>query len=856
MKRIVFICISFIIINTIYASEHNIDIYGRITTNLGEVLPEAAILVRDSNNIIIKYTLSDNDGRFHIEVQYLPQITLSAQFLGYRKSVKTLELSHEKNKYECNFILIDDFTLPEVVVISENEPDTVNMKLDKYTLKKDDELRNLLIRNPNFNIGNDGTIVYKGKNIDKILVNGKETFENQNSVALENIKADMLSGLQIVNNYKDPFNMANDEFETVLNLKAKNPSTKLTIGNIEAAYGVKSNYKAKGNIMRFSNTINGFFVENANNINENIISLRELTNVFNSNMPISSYLIEGLNNLFENRTVCKKDISNTSFSIKRTWNDKIKLNTNFYYIYDNYHQDSYQQNKDSEDNILYDSNKSFKYKSNTLLLCSDFSYKILTNLFLNYKLRLINISPHLFYEDDYYDPNNSNNNQRSLIDLREQQHNWGGFNQLNLQYKLSLKSILEYSFFFNRESDEINQHNKNSKELDAYAPLLQLHYNKNNEGSSLKWAYSYLKNANIYIKDEFLHTKDNIQDSTYSRNILSNYLTFGTIGSKIKNKFSYEAQISFLYQKNSFNINSNNIIHNLLFPYKIKLEYENRLHRFNIEHSLLYNDIDFKYAYTHLQNGANMLLKNQTLFNKLKSTLNFNISYNYNNIFKGKNAGISFNLNKHYNMVIDKYLGITTDGINLYQPILTNNYIELNPSIFYTFTIFQFSKFPITLSTKYDYSHTLITDPEDNITSNGHEVDINISSISKKHFNVNGEFKYNILNEKLSDYDISYHNFTVIPKITYNLNSFDAELSYTLCKTAIYNNHTNKYLDLKVGFRIGKFQFNVIGHNIEKIIGLSNDNYEENISVQNGIISYSYVKDLMSYLLFQIKFKI
>lgn len=180
------------------------------------------------------------------------------------------------------------------------------MKLDKFLIKEDDELKKILTRNPNFNIGNDGTIVYKGKNIDKILVNGKETFDNQNSIALDNIKADMISGLQIVNNYKDPFNMTNDEFETVLNLKSKNPSAAITTSNIEAAYGIKSNYKVKGNIMRFSNVINGFIVENANNINENVISLRELTNLFNINMPISSYFIDGLNNLFEDKTVSKK----------------------------------------------------------------------------------------------------------------------------------------------------------------------------------------------------------------------------------------------------------------------------------------------------------------------------------------------------------------------------------------------------------------------------------------------------------------------------------------------------------------------------------------------------------------------
>lgn len=855
MKRLILMFIFFTIANLSYGSDNNITIYGKITNNSGEVLPEAAIIVRDSNNVIIKYTLSDSNGKYTIEIQHSPQITLTAQFLGYKKAIKKIELTtYNKHEYKCDFKLIDDFTLPEVVVISEVEPDTVNMKLDKFLIKEDDELKKILTRNPNFNIGNDGTIVYKGKNIDKILVNGKETFDNQNSIALDNIKADMISGLQIVNNYKDPFNMTNDEFETVLNLKSKNPSAAITTSNIEAAYGIKSNYKVKGNIMRFSNVINGFIVENANNINENVISLRELTNLFNINMPISSYFIDGLNNLFEDKTVSKKDISNTSFSIKGRWNEKTKLNTSFYYIYDNYHQDMYQQNQDSKGSTIYDSNKSFKYKSNTLLLSSDFSHKISPKLFINYKLRTIYILPAIFYNNDYYIPSKSNNNQRSLFELREQQQNFGAFNQLNLQYKLSLNSILEFNLFFNRESNKITQYS-NSKEIDIHSLLMDFYYDKKNEGTSIKWTYSSSKNTSIYIKDEFLHTNDIIRNSIYSRNTLSNNFTFGSIGNKIKNKFSYEAQINLLYKKIS--TNSSLPINNIFLPYKIKLEYENRLHRFNIQNSLTYNDLDFKYKYPHLQNGTNIFLTNQELFNKLESTLNFSLSYNYNNIFKGKNAGIALNLNKYRNKVIDKFIGVTTDGINLYEPTFTHKYIEFNPSIFYSFTILQFSKFPVTISSKYDYLYASIIDSKDEINLNNHEININISSISKKNFNLGGEFKYNISKENLSGYNISYKTLTIIPKISYSRNYFDSELSYTVCKTNIYNNHINKYLDLKIGFNINKIQLNVISHNLEKILGLYNkNNYKEAINIQNGIISYSYVKDLMSYLMFQVKFKI
>lgn len=226
----------------------------------------------------------------------------------------------------------------------------------------------------------------------------------------------------------------------------------------------------------------------------------------------------------------------------------------------------YQQNQDSKGSTIYDSNKSFKYKSNTLLLSSDFSHKISPKLFINYKLRTIYILPAIFYNNDYYIPSKSNNNQRSLFELREQQQNFGAFNQLNLQYKLSLNSILEFNLFFNRESNKITQYS-NSKEIDIHSLLMDFYYDKKNEGTSIKWTYSSSKNTSIYIKDEFLHTNDIIRNSIYSRNTLSNNFTFGSIGNKIKNKFSYEAQINLLYKKYPLTV----VFQLIIYSFLIKL---------------------------------------------------------------------------------------------------------------------------------------------------------------------------------------------------------------------------------------------------------------------------------------------
>jgi hypothetical protein len=718
-------------------------------------------------------------------------------------------------------------------------------------------LKKLLKRNPNFNIGKDGTILYKGKNIDKILVNGKETFENQNSIALDNIKANMLSGLQIVNDYRDPFNMSENEFETVLNLKSKNPSVSVTTGDMELAYGIEKKYNIEGDLMRFSPSLNGFIINNTNNINEHTMSLRELTNLFNVNMPISSYMIDGLNNLFVDKSVYKKNISNTNFTLRGTWNKRIRLNTSCYYISNSYGQSSHQKEKDENGNNLYESEKVYNYRSNSFLLSTDFSYKISSSIFLNYMLRTIYTKPNYQYQDEYSELYQSTPSNGTLA-IGDSQYNFGTYNQLNIQSKLSPKNILDLNFVCNQEKDKVSQDLNLSNESTDYIPLLSSHYNKTNNATSAKWIYSLTKKTKVFLSDEFLYTKEQLRDTTLRRKITSNTTTIGINGVRISNKLSYLAQFSLLIREdnNEFEKGMNSINHTLL-PYNINFTYENRLNRLSFINSLTYNDINFKYAYTNLNEGANMYLYNQDLFNKVTSKLNFTIKYDYTNIFKGKNFGMAFKIDCYKNRPVDTFIGLTSKGINIYKPVLAERYISYNPSINYSFTMFPMSVFPVILSANYNFTANNILDYEDKISSTWNDLDIAFSSISKKHVNFSTEIGYNASKEKISDYKISYHSFSITPCIKYTSKLLYSELSYSFIKKDIYNSHINQHLNLKAGVDISKFQFNIIGQNIEHALKLSkNSNLDEDISVQNGIINYSSTKDIISYLLFQVKYKL
>ena len=852
-KYILFILMFFF---TSHVAGKKMHLHGSVAGISGERLVRASIIVRDSNNTMIQYALSNDEGLYSMDVDCMFPVTLTAHYIGYHREVHMVEDADCVNEdCEWDFVLNEDNTLPEVVVSSTMEPDTVNVRLDKYILKDDDELKKLLKRNPGFTVGEDGTILYKGKNIDKIFVNGKETFENQNSIALDNIKAGMLAGLQIVNNYKDPFNMSGNDFETVLNLKAKKPSANLTTGNGYAAYGFDDKYNVKGVVMRFSPAVNGFVTNSSNNVNEHTMSLRELTNLFNANMPISSYLADGLNNLFMDKSVYKKDVSNTNFTLRGTWNNKMRLNVSCYYIYDSYRQSSWLVETDGSGNRLYDSDKNYNSKSNSLLLSTDFSYKISPSFIVNYKLRTVYTRPYYLYQNEFSTAYDSENKQ---LKIRERQYNSGIYNQLNIQYKLSLKNMIDLDLFLNRECDKLCQSLTGETEVNDYMPLTDFRYTKDNRAVDMKWTYSLWRNTNLFLKNGLSYIEEQLHDTIVTRRIVSDNITFCINGVKIAGKVSYLLQMGMLVKRghNGFG-NYDTKSSFLRLPYNLKFTYENRLHRINVENSLSYSDIDFKYAYSRLNNGAEVYLPYLDIFQNVTSGQNMSVRYNYSDILRGRSWGVAFTLDNYRNKPVDMFAYLTDGGINIYKVVLAGKYITLKPSVNCSYTVFPYSAYPVVVSSEYVFNSTNITANENNIVSSSNQFCVSFSSISRKHINFSVDVEYNVLKEKTSGNEVSYRNLLLSPNIKYTSRLLNMELGYSFCKKTIYGSHINRNVNLKAGIDIDKFQFCIIGQNIEKVLGLTNNkNIEKSITAQNGIMCYTYTKDMMSYLLFQIKYKL
>ncbi len=315
---------------TISAQEHTIS--GSIV-NLDDEQPIAFanITISDSNEKNIAHTQSNTHGEFNLKIPSdLKQVTINITAFGYVEI--TLKTNVETSK-ALTIALEKNIDLKEVVIVARAAGDVLNLDLEDMNLSKNATLRDILNKTDGVLVSKDGAITFLGKQINKILINRKEVFVNQNKVALDNLNYELMDTLQIVSNYKDRFTLdLNKQDETVINIKTKSKFKGVFKTQIDGSYGIKNAYNVNAKGFFFSDILNAFITTNANNVGHKELSQRDVSSSVSD--YASSWMNTTLNPFFmEDYQVSKNFVNHNSLTLR--WEDrksKLGLVTNQGYM--------------------------------------------------------------------------------------------------------------------------------------------------------------------------------------------------------------------------------------------------------------------------------------------------------------------------------------------------------------------------------------------------------------------------------------------------------------------------------------------------------------------------------------------
>lgn len=218
-------------------------------------LPSANVVLRNELDSLVQATISDQGGKFIIKGLAKGAYHLRISFVGFRSYHKNVSLKDGPLSLGKIYLAEDPTDLDSVSVTAEAEPivlkkDTVEFNASAYKTTEDASLGELLKKMPGLEV-EEGKVKTQGKAVTKIIVDGKPFFDGNPASALENIPANMVKKVQVIDEKSEEarFTGHDDGKRTkVINIETKPEKKKGHFGRSSLTYSHRSRYNLNANI--------------------------------------------------------------------------------------------------------------------------------------------------------------------------------------------------------------------------------------------------------------------------------------------------------------------------------------------------------------------------------------------------------------------------------------------------------------------------------------------------------------------------------------------------------------------------------------------------------------------------------
>lgn len=228
-----------------------------------------------------KVGLTDGLGKFVYEdLSPHQSYRLEIRFQGYQTWNQTfsLELDQELDFGRVhlewhNNVIEEIFVAPPVRM----NGDTIEFNADAFLLDTNAVIEDLIHKLPGMIIWGDGAITYNGKEIPTVLINGKEFFGSDKSIALQNIAKEAVEKLQIYDT-RDRQNQRDRPLDPQyeMNVILKEGQEKMVFGNVTAGLGTENRFENYLSLNYSSRQTQSSLAFANNNTNKKLNSLDQL----------------------------------------------------------------------------------------------------------------------------------------------------------------------------------------------------------------------------------------------------------------------------------------------------------------------------------------------------------------------------------------------------------------------------------------------------------------------------------------------------------------------------------------------------------------------------------------------------
>lgn len=215
------------------------------------VIQATVQLLNAKDSSYVSGTVSNIDGDFSMNVEKPGRYIIKITNIGYKSITRNLTISEGKDfafgklNMETDAVLLKEVVANGVAAKVVVKEDTFIYNAAAYHTPEGSVIEELVKRLPGAQIDDDGKITINGKEVKKIMVDGKEFMTGDTQTALKNLPTAIIDKVKAYDEKSDLAKMTgvdDGEEQTVLDFNIKKGMNKGFLANIDLAVGTKSRY--------------------------------------------------------------------------------------------------------------------------------------------------------------------------------------------------------------------------------------------------------------------------------------------------------------------------------------------------------------------------------------------------------------------------------------------------------------------------------------------------------------------------------------------------------------------------------------------------------------------------------------
>lgn len=272
-----FLSLMGLFLSVLASAQSPVKLVGVISDQSGQSLPSANIIAFNiETNKMESYGITNTEGSYKLALKTNTSYRIRTSFIGYKADTLQITIPNESVDITQHIVLSELTNDLGEIVLATDIPivikgDSIVYHAEDFENGTEQKLGDILKKLPGVEVNDDGEIEVEGKAVQKVMVEGKDFFDGDSKLAVENIPSDAVEKIEVLKNFSEVNqlkNVSNNQDNIALNIKLKAGKKNFWFGDITAGFGGNDRYLVHPKLFYYSPKKSINIITDVNNIGQ------------------------------------------------------------------------------------------------------------------------------------------------------------------------------------------------------------------------------------------------------------------------------------------------------------------------------------------------------------------------------------------------------------------------------------------------------------------------------------------------------------------------------------------------------------------------------------------------------------